>query len=131
MTGEAEPVGLTNCDREPIHIPGSIQPHGMMMVLDPVSGRITHASANAAAMLDRTGELVGASLEEVFGDKAAHDLRNSAAKSGGGEVSGLLMELALPGLDYLVDASIHQHLGRTFVELQPVRKGGRERPRRL
>ncbi|SEQ42920.1 Bacteriophytochrome (light-regulated signal transduction histidine kinase) [Faunimonas pinastri] len=26
---------LTVCDREPIHIPGSIQPHGIMLVFDP------------------------------------------------------------------------------------------------
>lgn len=29
--GEAD---LTNCDREPIHIPGSIYPHGVMLVVD-------------------------------------------------------------------------------------------------
>jgi light-regulated signal transduction histidine kinase (bacteriophytochrome)/CheY-like chemotaxis protein len=29
--GEAD---LTNCDREPIHIPGSIQPHGVLLVVD-------------------------------------------------------------------------------------------------
>ena len=29
--GEAD---LTNCDREPIHIPGSIQPHGVLLVID-------------------------------------------------------------------------------------------------
>lgn len=27
-------VDLTTCDREPIHIPGSIQPHGVLLVLD-------------------------------------------------------------------------------------------------
>jgi hypothetical protein len=27
------PVDLTNCEREPIHIPGSIQPHGVLLVL--------------------------------------------------------------------------------------------------
>jgi light-regulated signal transduction histidine kinase (bacteriophytochrome) len=26
---------LTNCPREPIHIPGAILPHGTMLVLDP------------------------------------------------------------------------------------------------
>ena len=26
-------VDLTNCDREPIHIPGSIQPFGFMLIL--------------------------------------------------------------------------------------------------
>jgi len=27
-------VELTNCDREPIHIPGAILPHGAMLVLE-------------------------------------------------------------------------------------------------
>lgn len=27
----SEPVDLTNCDREPIHIPGAIQPHGVLL----------------------------------------------------------------------------------------------------
>ena len=26
-------VDLTNCDREPIHIPGSIHPFGLLLVL--------------------------------------------------------------------------------------------------
>ena len=27
-------VDLTSCDREPIHIPGAIQPHGVLVALD-------------------------------------------------------------------------------------------------
>ncbi|MGN6725364.1 MAG: hypothetical protein ACTHLZ_05570, partial [Tepidisphaeraceae bacterium] len=30
----ANTIDLTNCDREPIHIPGSIQPHGALLVLN-------------------------------------------------------------------------------------------------
>ncbi|WP_260446297.1 MULTISPECIES: hypothetical protein [unclassified Nostoc] len=31
-----ETIDLTNCDREPIHIPNLIQPHGVLLVLqDP------------------------------------------------------------------------------------------------
>lgn len=26
-------VDLTNCEQEPIHLPGSIQPHGVLLVL--------------------------------------------------------------------------------------------------
>ena len=26
---------LTNCEREPIHIPGAIQPHGVLLALEP------------------------------------------------------------------------------------------------
>lgn len=47
-------VDLTNCDREPIHIPGSIQSHGFLLVLQMQSeGRFTvvTASRNAADFL--------------------------------------------------------------------------------
>ena len=27
-------VDLTTCDREPIHVPGAIQPHGVLLALD-------------------------------------------------------------------------------------------------
>jgi len=30
---------ITSCDREPIHIPGSIQPHGVLLVVEPASLR--------------------------------------------------------------------------------------------
>ena len=30
---------ITSCDREPIHIPGSIQPHGVLVVVEPASLR--------------------------------------------------------------------------------------------
>ncbi len=41
---------LDNCDREPIHIPGSIQHHGALLALD-ASGLVRHASANTAELL--------------------------------------------------------------------------------
>ncbi len=44
------PVTLDNCDREPIHIPGQIQPHGAMLAFDQ-ERRLLHASTNAAALL--------------------------------------------------------------------------------
>ena len=53
MTG---PPDLDACAREPIHIPGSIQPHGVLLVVDPADGRVLQASANASAVLT-DGEL--------------------------------------------------------------------------
>ncbi|WP_254511678.1 ATP-binding protein [Anatilimnocola floriformis] len=37
---------LTNCDREPIHQPGAIQPHGALLVCDAETLIVTHASDN-------------------------------------------------------------------------------------
>ena len=50
MTSPAETVNLENCDREPIHIPGSIQPHGALIALDRL-GRLTHVSENVRQLL--------------------------------------------------------------------------------
>ncbi|ADV28841.1 putative PAS/PAC sensor protein [Pseudoxanthomonas suwonensis 11-1] len=51
---------LDACAREPIHIPGSIQPHGILLVIDPADGRVIQASANAAtALLGGEGEVLG------------------------------------------------------------------------
>lgn len=45
-------LDLTECDREPIHIPGSIQPHGALLVLAP-DRTLLQASANAESFLGR------------------------------------------------------------------------------
>ncbi|RYE65103.1 MAG: hypothetical protein EOO81_13145, partial [Oxalobacteraceae bacterium] len=39
-------VDLDNCHQEPIHIPGYIQPHGLLFALD-FHGRLTHVSRGA------------------------------------------------------------------------------------
>lgn len=39
-------LAIENCESEPIHIPGSIQPHGMLLVLSPENGVIRYCSAN-------------------------------------------------------------------------------------
>ncbi len=45
------PVDLTNCDREPIHIPGAIQNLGALIAIDIDSGRVLAASDNCAEVL--------------------------------------------------------------------------------
>jgi light-regulated signal transduction histidine kinase (bacteriophytochrome) len=47
----AHNVNLTNCDREPIHIPGSIQPHGILLVLSEPDLAILQISNNTEALL--------------------------------------------------------------------------------
>jgi light-regulated signal transduction histidine kinase (bacteriophytochrome) len=47
----ADEIDLTICDREPIHIPGSIQPHGAMLVVDRDRMVVTHAAGIVEAWL--------------------------------------------------------------------------------
>jgi light-regulated signal transduction histidine kinase (bacteriophytochrome) len=44
-------LDLTACEREPIHIPGSIQPHGFLIALSLADMSIAYASANTASVL--------------------------------------------------------------------------------
>lgn len=74
MTAVA-PVGVdvATCEQEPIHIPGSVQPHGILLVLKPGSLAILQASANAAPILrfdveDALGQPLGAVMVEGAGD---------------------------------------------------------------
>ena len=52
------PIDLDNCAREPIHIPGSIQPRGVLAVVDEHDFTVRHVSANVAELLDRPVDAV-------------------------------------------------------------------------
>ncbi|WP_231663004.1 ATP-binding protein [Pseudanabaena sp. 'Roaring Creek'] len=56
---EIEAGDLTNCDREPIHIPQSIQPHGLLMVLTEAEFKIAQVSANSF-------DVVGIATEDLL-----------------------------------------------------------------
>ncbi|HWM34795.1 MAG TPA: diguanylate cyclase [Pseudolysinimonas sp.] len=53
MLGPGELRRLEECAREPIHTPGRIQSHGMLLGVATGSGRISVASENAGAWLGR------------------------------------------------------------------------------
>lgn len=66
------PIDLDNCAREPIHIPGSVQPRGVLLVVQDDGGVVLQASTNVATVLGRPVEAVlGAPLGDVLGVPAA------------------------------------------------------------
>jgi PAS domain S-box-containing protein len=40
----AAPLDLTDCEREPVHIPGGVQPHAAFLAIDPATGTFCAAS---------------------------------------------------------------------------------------
>jgi light-regulated signal transduction histidine kinase (bacteriophytochrome) len=119
-----ETVDLTNCDREPIHIPGSIQPHGAMLVCEPGVFRVLYASRNARSMLGLENSGIGADLAALVGEQVAHDIRNAAAKAGGSEIAGILLGARLRTAARPLDVMVHRHKDRIFVEFEPCADGG-------
>ena len=112
----ADTVDLTNCDREPIHIPGAIQPHGCLIACDATAGAIERVSGNTAEMLGVPEPIIGKRLEDVIGSQAAHDLRN--ALTGVTEDGRAALMLAVPIGGRHFDVAAHRLRGRTILEFE-------------
>ncbi len=63
---------LTNCERELIHLAGSVQPHGVLLAVQEPALTILQVSANCKSLLgmDST-QLLGQSVELLGGNAAA------------------------------------------------------------
>ncbi|MBB3808509.1 HWE histidine kinase domain-containing protein [Pseudochelatococcus contaminans] len=121
-----DPVDLSNCDREPIHIPGSIQPHGAMLVCNRAGDRLLYASRNTADITGYEGDLIhGTVISDILGQQAAHDLRNAAAKASRPGAAGVVLGIVFPGVSGSLDATIHRHDDKTFIEIEPCVDDGR------
>jgi light-regulated signal transduction histidine kinase (bacteriophytochrome) len=61
-------ANLSNCEREQIHLAGSIQPHGALIALRDPDRTILLESANAAAFFGSSGSLCGLHPRRLGGD---------------------------------------------------------------
>ena len=112
-------VDLTNCDREPIHILGAIQPVGFLIALT-ADWQVARASENIGQFIGREpADLFGLPLEKVFSPKAVHDLRNRSATLRGPDAVERLFASALTGADALFDVAIHYSGGQVVIEAEP------------
>ncbi|MBD8057619.1 SpoIIE family protein phosphatase [Cellulomonas sp. JH27-2] len=76
LLAPGEPVDLDNCAREPIHIPGSIQPWGVLLAVTEPDLVVRHVSANVDELLGSSVEqTLGATLDDVVGKEATEQLR--------------------------------------------------------
>jgi two-component system, chemotaxis family, sensor kinase Cph1 len=67
LSQELHQSAIDNCAREPIQIPGSIQPQGFLLVIDETTMTIGQVSANVATWLGlEPAALIGADLQDVF-----------------------------------------------------------------
>lgn len=110
-------VNLTNCEQEPIHIPGSIQPHGFLLGLKGDSFIIDFCSANS---IDYIGvdhlSLLGKSLEAVFDKNTVALLKDYITTDQ--MLSSSLLRLTLKGKDFL--CTVHNSNGIYILEAEPV-----------
>ncbi|GLV55374.1 histidine kinase [Dictyobacter sp. S3.2.2.5] len=121
---QPEPIDLQDCAREPIHIPGAIQPHGVMLILDSHSYRILQVSSNSREVIGRAADaLLGESLEELLAPEHMELLRST-------EQSQLennplyLFTVTLQGSTQQFDGIVHTVGPLLILELEPSAKNG-------
>jgi len=120
---------MSDCAREPIHIPGGIQPHGFLFSVTD-DGLVIQASANVGTLAQKPlADVLGKPLSNVLHEAASlatnalasldtegvplyvgsiDDPRNAGDKAGNSHLSPLAIV-------------VHRHQGVAFVELEPAR----------
>lgn len=77
-------VNLQNCDQEPIHVPGSVQPHGTLLALGAGDLTIRFCSANVPQFLGESCEnLLGRHITSLFSPDVAEALKELSAQPAG------------------------------------------------
>ncbi|MGA0531921.1 histidine kinase dimerization/phosphoacceptor domain -containing protein [Hansschlegelia sp. KR7-227] len=107
-------LDLTACDREPIHAPGAIQPHGVLLVADPDSLSLVAAAGDVEGRLGADVWL-GRPLGELVGGAVLDRVRDIAADAPGPAYLGAVQAPS----GEVFDASAHRSGGSLLVELEP------------
>ncbi len=72
----SQTVDLTNCDRELIHIPGAIQPHGMLFVLKEPQLEIVQLSNNTIGIIgSHPQDLLNKRLKDLLGSEQVDSIQ--------------------------------------------------------
>lgn len=119
MSDQSVPFGTADtstCDREQIHIPGSIQPHGALLVLEPQTLRVLQAGGDLAALLGTDASaLLGRGIAEYLDAADAAALRAAADLAR----PQYVFTHAYDGGRKTADATLHAADGFLVLELEP------------
>jgi chemotaxis family two-component system sensor kinase Cph1 len=112
-------VDLTNCDKEAIHIPGSIQPHGLLFVLEEPELKIIQVSQNTFQVLGiHPQELLNQHLETLLDSQQIINLRQCVSEEFE-SVNPLKISINTGTKTLIFDGIIHQSNGLLILELEP------------
>ena len=111
---------LTNCDREPIRTPGSIQAHGVLLALDPATFAIVQIAGDVEAMTGRSAKsLLGEPLSACLHESTVLRVRALVRKEQVLPRAYLIVEAEVGGRP--VDICAHLSGGLVVLDLEPRR----------
>lgn len=111
---EVAEVNLQNCADEPIHVPGTIQAHGAMLVFDS-EARLEAWSSNVAALLHIRLH-VGMPLQAVELPAPVRTMAEECSTMLADEAIPSVLPVDIGGREF--DCVVHAYLGRIIVEFE-------------
>ena len=112
-SGPVDTMDLDQCAREPIHIPGAIQPHGCLIALEPGTLLVQQVSANVEAFLGiPPAALLGRPLGPGLAQQAVESIRQALSALQGHDP----VPVPLPGSRF--EAMLHEHGGLAILEIE-------------
>jgi two-component system, chemotaxis family, sensor kinase Cph1 len=108
-------VDLSDCDREPIHIPGTIQPFGVLLAFDEEMN-VTQVSENVSDHLSlRVDQVLGRPLSEIVDPASAEEVHSVVRERRWHDANPL--NIGACGKRF--DGIVHHHKGAAILELEP------------
>ncbi|MBU3022666.1 HWE histidine kinase domain-containing protein [Aestuariibacter sp. A3R04] len=116
-------VDLTTCDKEPIHLPGSVQSFGFLLALQP-DWLIAYCSENTPYYLgNEWQQVLGEPLKNWFDRKTMHDMRSALQSAMITQRNERLFNRNIVVSGKNVDISIHHNGEYIVVECEEVHNG--------
>lgn len=122
---------LSNCEREPIHIPGNIQPFGILLTVEPRLLQIQNVSENCALLWEMNPSgLLGRSLGDFLEPQDFKSLRHYLDTPKLEGQSPLLVRLPTEQSNSPSpwEVRAHEHMGMLFLEFEPTHVGSSTQP---
>ena len=121
------PIDLDNCAREPIHIPGSVQPRGVLLAVRESDFVLLRVSENVADLLGKQpADVIGRPLAVALGEEPADQLRRASARFGDlRERNPHDVQIDVAGTPLRFDAILHRQTGGVLVVELEVAHGPR------
>ncbi len=114
-----ETIDLTNCDREPIHIPGLIQPHGVLLVLHESTLKIVQVSSNTQDVIGyQPKALLGKPLVDLL-DAEQVQLIQQCLAGDFEHINPLKLSIARGKQTIAFDGIVHRSDAIVVLELEP------------
>ena len=114
-----EEVDLTNCDREPIHISGHIQPHGVLLVVREPQLEILQLSENVQDLLGvNPKSAIGQDLSLLFDEIQLEKLKSCLLNENLKIVNPIKLSVNKLGQSLDFDCILHRWAEVLIVELE-------------